>query len=677
MTWHLLLAGLCTWGAGAIFDMAAGTRWAPTRVLPYLAGVGGGGLVCAAGVLGVLGPASTADLGTILAMGHTLARIDGISGLFLTLTGALAACVSACLASWARPDRRPPRRATAAVYLLMLGSVTVILVAADVFTFLFAWEALTVAFYLLVGIRQTRRTRTPAAWVTVAVGKASGAALLIGFMLLAGRTGSYTIAAWAHVPPGGVHDAAYVLVVVGFAAKIGLVPLQIWLPVGYPAAPGPTRAAMAGIAANVGFYGLWRFLAVLGRPPVWLAVAVLVVGGATALVGIVFAGVQSDLNRVVAYSSVENAGLITVGYGVALAGAATGKPEMVAVGLLAASLQVLAHALAKTALFSAGSFFTDDWGTSNVDELRGVGYSHRWSGSVFAIGSLTLSGLPPTIGFVSEWFLLESLMQVFRLKPLELRLAMGAAGALVALTAGIAALTFVRLIGLTILGRPAGPSPRRDQVRDGGVLGRGGLAFLAVSCLGVSASAPWLFRYIADGLTPIVPASVTASSIKSPWVLQPVYHGFSILSPSWLAVVMPIGFVSVAIAATLVSRGRLIRVRRVPAWRSATAGVAGADRYSSFGYANALRHVLGNVLGSQREIVTVQEETDTGIPEATRVEARSLAVEPVETYLYRPARRALLTIAAAAKRLQAGRLDAYVAYMLVAFIAVLIVAAAI
>ncbi|HWG73645.1 MAG TPA: proton-conducting transporter membrane subunit [Acidimicrobiales bacterium] len=674
---HLLVAGLCAWAAGAVIGLAFDAGRSPTREVPYVAGMVGGALVCAAGVLSVLHRPTTLDLGSTLGVGRTLVRLDGLAGLFLTLTAALAVLVSACLVSWAHQPGRLTGHGTAAGYLVMLGSVTVIVVAGDAFTFLFAWESLTVAFYILVGVRRDRGAHPGAAWVTFGIGKASGAALLVGFLLLAGRTGSYTLAAWAHVSPGGLHDAAYVLVIAGFGAKVGLVPFHVWLPVGYPAAPGPIRAALAGLAANVGFYGLWRFLAILGRPPVWLAVVVLVAGGVTALLGIVFAGVESHLDRVVAYSSVENAGLITVGYGVALAGAATSHPRLVAVGLLAASLQVLAHAVAKTGLFAAGAFITADWGTGTLDDLRGVGHTHRWAGTCFGLGSLTLAGLPPTIGFASEWFLLEALMQEFRVGPLELRLAMAAAGALVALTAGVAALTFVRLLGLTILGRPFGPAPDPTMVTDGGIFGRAGLGLLAMSCVGLAAASPWVIRFIADGLAPVLPASTVLGALKSPWVLQPVFANFSILSPSWLSVVMPIGFLAVGAFTVALSRGRFLRVRRVPAWRSATTGVAGADSYSSFGYANVARHVLGNVLGTSRQTVTVEDVADTGTLEAGHVEARSTVVEPVETYLYRPGRRVLLALANAAKRLQSGRLDAYVAYMLVALIVVLAVVAAV
>lgn len=642
---------------------------------PYLAGAVGGGCVCAAGVLSVLGRPRVVDLGSTLGVGETLLRLDGLAGMFLTLTAGLGVAVSACLIGWRRVPGRLVGPGTAGGYLLLLGAVTVIIVAGDAFTFLFGWETLTVSFFILVGIRRDRRRHSRAAWVTFGVGKVSGAALLVGFLLLAGRTGSYTMSAWAHVGPGTLHDVAYALLVIGFGAKVGILPLQVWMPIGYPAATGPIRAALAGVAANVGFYGLWRFLGILGPPPAWLAAAVLVVGGVTALVGIVFAGVQSSLDRVVAYSSVENAGLIAVGYGVALVGASSDEPKLMALGLLAASFCVLAHAVAKTGLFASSALFTADWGTDNLDDLRGVGYTHRLAGITFALGSLSLAGLPPTIGFASEWFLLEALLQEFRTGSLGLRLAMAAAGAMVALTAGVAALVFVRLIGLTILGRPDGGSPERRAGNGGGPVGGPALGLLAACCIALAAALPWVTRFVADGLAPLVAPATVTQALRSPWVLQPVYADFSALSPSWLTVVMPIGFVAVGALALGLSRGSLLRIRRVPAWRSATAGVAGTDRYTSFGYANALRHVLGNILGTTREHVRTEESTEGGGAAPGHLEVRSKVVEPVETYLYRPARRWLLLAAGQAKRLQSGRLDAYVAYMLVALVVVLTVVA--
>ena len=466
------------------------------------------------GARATTGATTRIDITEVFGIGHNALRIDSLAGLFLTLLFAIAVCVSACFVSWVGPADRDHRRGTASGYVLLLGSVAVIICAADAFTFLFAWEMLTVSFYMLTSVTRAEARQAGAAWSTVSIGKVSGAALLFAFLLMAGRTHSLSIASWHAIGPGAVHDVAWALVVVGFGAKVGLVPLQVWIPVGYPAAPGPARAAMAGIAANVGVYGLWRFLGVLGRPPVWLVIAVLLVGGVTALLGITFAGVQGRLGRVIAYSSVENAGLIVTAYGVALTGSVVGSQALVAMGLLAATLQTVAHAIAKSALFTSLANVEAVTGTDELDALRGIGRRLRWSGAAFGAGAVTLAGLPPTIGFVSEWFILEALMQQFRVPGLAIRLGLAAAGALVALTTGLAALAFLRVIGLTFLGRPSNPSV--EVATEPGPLGKAGVVALGFSCLGLAAVSPWEIRYISRGLAPIVPRHATHRGAEVP-----------------------------------------------------------------------------------------------------------------------------------------------------------------
>ena len=397
---------------------------------------------------------------------------DRLSGLFLALTFGAAVPVSVAFASWAaRPDTAI-RRGLGASYALALGAVAVIMTARDAFTLLFGWETLTLAFYLLAGSERTKPGRAAAAQVTFAFGKVSGAALLTGLLLLATRSHSIMLASFAHVPGGAVRTTAYVLLLTGFAVKAGLVPFQIWLPRGYAAAPGTARAIMAGVCVNVAFYGMWRTLALLGRAPGWLVGGLLVLGALSALLGIAHAAVQNRLSRVIAYSSIENTGLIVTGFGVALTGAATGDRRLVAAGMLAATLQVVAHTVAKSLLFTSSAGIEAATGHDDLEELRGSvggrggGRGTPWSGfdrMGLAVGSLTLAGLPPTVGFVSEWFLLESLMQQFRVPGLGYRLVLALAGAAVALTVGFAGVTFVRLVGLIVLyrpgGRPAQPPP--------------------------------------------------------------------------------------------------------------------------------------------------------------------------------------------------------------------------
>jgi hydrogenase-4 component B len=669
----LLSTALSCFGLGVLIDVVCGVSHRAVRVAPYVLALAGSGCLFALGIHATTTRSTTINITDIFGVGHDVLRIDPLAGLFLTLLFALGLGVSGCYVSWAVPENRAYRRGSASGYLLLLAAVAVILCAADAFTFLFAWEILTVAFYILTSVTRAQRSQAGAAWSTVGMGKVSGAALLFGFLLMAGRSGSLLFASWHAIGPGAVHDVAWVLVVVGFGAKIGLVPFQVWIPVGYPAAPGPARAAMAGIAANVGVYGLFRFLEILGRPPVWLVMGVLLAGGVTALLGIAFAGVQSKLGRLVAYSSVENAGLIVTAYGVALTGSVVHSKALVAIGLLAAALQTIAHAIAKSALFVSLANVEAAVGTDDLDHLRGVGRRMRWSGATFGAGALTLAGLPPTIGFVSEWFILEALVQEFRVPGLAIRLALAAAGALVALTTGLAALAFLRVLALSILGRPASPAVAAS--RDKGLFGRGGLTALGVGCLGLAAVTPWEVRYIARGLAPVAPHSATLAALRSPWVLQPVFPGFSILSPSWLWVVMPIIFSSVLGGALILSRGRYLRVRRVASWHSATSGVSGPSAYTAFGFANPLRHVLANVLGTTRttSIVLIDDE---GEPASIHVETQTRVVEPVETYLYRPLRATTLSVARLAKKLQSGRLNAYVAYMLVALLIALALTAA-
>jgi formate hydrogenlyase subunit 3/multisubunit Na+/H+ antiporter MnhD subunit len=705
----LLAAGLSLLAAGGLWDLAAGTRWARLRGLPYLAGVAGAACLAVAGAGGVAGHPARLAAGGWLGAGTTGLVADRLSGLFLVIMFGAAAPVSLAFASWAGRPGAVGRRGLGAGYALTLGAVAVVVTAADAFTLLLAWELLTVGFYLLAGFERGRAGRPGGALITLALGRVSGAALLVGLLLLAVRSGSLDLASFAHVPGGAARSSAQALLITGFAVKVGLVPFQVWLPRGYAAAPGPARAIMAGVAVNVGFYGLWRTLALLGAPPAWLTGLLLVLAGLTALLGIAHAAVQPGLQRVIAYSSVENSGLILAGYGVALVGAAMHDARLAAAGLLAGTLQIIAHTVAKSLLFTTSAVIAPRGGSGlggpgdddDLDLLRGSARRLPWSGTGLAIGSLTLAGLPLTAGFASEWFLLEALMQQFRVPGLGYRLVLAIAGAAVALTVGFAGVTFVRLTGLVVLGppvAPAGGGTEPSASRDYGWLGRAAIVILSAGCLAAAALLPLVIRVAVAGLSPVVPRAVTVGALKSPWVVQPVFGGFSVLSPSWLWVVMPLLALAVLIFTRLAAGTRMTRIRRVPAWRSATAGVEGADCYTATGFANPTRRVLATVLHTRSEVhpLTVAPETsgraaparpdpETG-PAATGLAAAgpgapqqpgprlgytSDVIEVVEAYLYRPALRPVMTLVRAAKRLQSGRLDAYLAYMLIALIALL------
>jgi len=690
----LFAAGLILLAAAAAAGLAI-TAPGRARGVPYALGAAGSACLAVAGGFALAGRAVQLNvagwLGDPLPGQRALElSADRMSGLFLVMALGAAVPVSVAFASWAAgpgaaavspggttppnpPGERRGGRMLAEGYALALGATVVIVTAQDAFTFLFGWEALTGAFWLLAGASRADRDRAGAARVTVSFGKASGAALLTGLLLLATRSHSIALASFAHAPGGAARTTALVLLLAGFAVKAGLVPFQVWMPRGYAAAPGPARAVMAGVCVNVAFYGMWRTLALLGRPPGWLAGILLVLGGLAALLGIAHAAVSSRLSRVIAYSSVENSGLIITGFGVALTGAATGDQRLTAVGLLAATLQMVAHTAAKTLLFTSAAGLQAAAGSDDLEALHGMARRAPWSGAGLAVGAVTLAGLPPTAGFVSEWFLLESLMQQFRVQALGGRLTLAVAGAAVALTAGFAGVTFVRLVGMVVLGpHGAGGSQRCGEY---GRSGRLAVTVLAVFPLAIAALTPLEIRVIAAGLSPAVPGGLTMGALKSPWVLQPVFASFSILSPSWLWIELPVMLALVTLLAAGLSGRRLVRVRRVPAWRSATIGVQGADSYTPFGYANPTRRVLASVLHTRTGLEELapdeNDEAAGGTNSVPHLRYTSDVVEVVESWLYRPAARLFAAVVATAKRAQSGRLDAYLLYMLIALVAVI------
>ena len=681
----LVAAGLLLLAAGAAADLAAGSRRPAWRQVPYLGCAAGSACLAVAGAAAVAGQPVQLRTGAALGpvaggTGRLFAALPGLaadrlSGLFLLLAFAAATAISLALTSWAAGPDRAGGRGLGAASALALGAVAVILTARDTFTFLFGWESLTLAFWGLGGFRRRVPDRQMSALVTLAFGRISGAFLLAGLLLLVTRSGTLTLAGLGHAPAGPARSTATVLLLAGFAVKVGLVPFQVWLPRGYAAAPGPARAIMAGVAVNVGFYGLWRTLALFGPPPAAVIDILLVLASVTAVLGIAHAAVQGSLQRVIAYSSVENTGLILAGFGVALVGAAVANRSLLAVGLLAATLQLIAHTAAKSLLFVSSASLRAADGSDDLDGLRGSARAAPWSSTGLAVGSLTLAGLPLTAGFVSEWFLLEALMQQFRVPGLADRLVLAVTGAAIALTAGFAGVTFVRLIGLVVLGRPVRGQPGTG--RDPGPAGRIGITALAVACLGLAAVAPLEIRVIGLGLSPVLPGPAITAALKSPWILQPVFAGFSILSPSWLWLAMPALFILVLAFAWTASGRRMFAVRPVPAWRSATAGVSGRASYTAFGFANPARRLLAAVLHTRADVTRIDEPAGlAGEDERdhlAHVNYSSDVIEVTEHYVYLPLRRPFAFLVRQALRLQSGRLDAYLAYMLIALAAVLAV----
>jgi formate hydrogenlyase subunit 3/multisubunit Na+/H+ antiporter MnhD subunit len=598
------------------------------------------------------------QLGGWLGFGQTALRADGLAGIFLALTGLTGAAVS--LAYTGLPAGR---------WLTGLGSTLLLFVAVAIgsdnaFLFFLAWEAITVCIYLIASAGGDRADLL-AGYLTGGLAKIGGAALLAAFGLLYAHTHSFSLDVWAHASlAAGTRSVLFALFLVCFATKVGVIPLQGGLPAGYGSAPR-LGAASLSVALCAGFYGLWRFeFQILGPLPAWCGDALLILGGITALTGIVYALTQDNLRRFLGYSTVEHAGVVVVGLGVALLGHAAHMPTLAAAGLLAATLHVCAHNLAKTLALIGIDRVEQATGKRTIDPLGGL--SRRLPASALALGvsSLTLAAIPPLGGFVSEWFTFEALLQAFRMPTLLSRLLCALAAAALALTAGLGLLAFAKYYSFIFLG------PAREKLAALREPSRWplGIGALGVLTLFLGTLAPWEIHVLGSGLRELLGFDVASTVISHPLVLGPVFKEFSVLAPTWLSIVLP-AYALLAILIVRATRGRSVRlspVRRAPVWVTGSGAELSAVQYRPSAYSNPMRVILRGPLGYRTRLTATGDEN-----EAPRLALDTRVVFAISRFLYAPVTALALRIAERVRALQSGSLSAYLLYMLIALIAAL------
>lgn len=624
-----------------------------------------GALAAAAGaaLLGLTGFVAAAGwsfahlhIGSWLGFGASSLLTDRLGGVFLALVGVTGAAVSLALAE------HPPRRLVGSLHALLLLALALVIGADQAFLFLLAWEAVTVSIFLIAGAERERPGTLVAAYFGGTMNKLGGGSLLAAFALMYAHTGSFSFAAWADAAAGlgsGLRGTVFALLLVGFGTKIGLLPFQGPLPLGYAAAPGAASASLS-VALNVGFYGLWRLVFDLLRPAsAWQGELVLVVGALGGLVGILYAIGQDEVKSFLGFSSVEHAGIVLIGFGVALIGQSVHEPKLAAAGILAATLHLVMHGVGKTLAFVAADRVERTAGGA-MGALGGLGRQLPRTAAGFGLAVVTLAAIPPFGGFVSEWFTFEALLQGFRLEAAETRLLMALAAALLALTAGLALLAFAKLFGGIFLGAPRSA---RGAVREPSAPAAGvGLLALTACLLGVVA--PWEIRWLGRGFLDVLGFDLSHTTISHPLVLGPVYPGFSVLAPTWLAIALP-GF---ALASFALVRATLRpSSREAPPWTSGSAVTVSAVQYTPASYSNPIRVVLRGLYGFTRRLDAAPSRS--GLPASLTLETR--IVPAFEHYLYSPLTAVALRLSSRVRRLQGGSLSLYLAYMLIVLIVVL------
>ena len=617
--------------------------------------------VLGAGVI-VARPSVQASAGEVLGFALIHVHIDSLSGLFLIALGlAGVACSLFGIGYEAHPGPVPDR--TAAAYPVFLASLLLVFGADDAFAFLFAWELMALSSALLVVGSHPNAAVARAGYVYLALTHLATAALVIGFAVVAAAAGSTSFGSFgsaAVTMSPTARDVVFVLLLIGFGTKAGAIPFHIWLPQAHPVAPAHVSALMSGVMIKAGIYGIIRLgIEILGPGAEWWGLLVLAIGVASAVLGVLYALMEHDLKRLLAFHSIENVGIILIGLGVALVAASDGATALAALALTAALFHTLNHALFKSVLFLAAGSIQSAAGSRDLNLLGGLARAMPVTALAFGIGAAAISGLPPLNGFASEWLTFQGLIGAGSNDGLSLvarstvLLAVGGLG----LTAALAVACFVKATGMSFLALPR--SQAAADARETSQTMRVAMAVLAVACVGVGIAAGPVASLIGR-ISATILGQVEAPAI-----------GDAVVGSNAVYAAAPLGLFVIVLASLawfVGARGRA--TRRAATW---TCGIAPepAFEYTATSYAKLIRLYFGAVLRPTRE---VSVELHPGTPFPRTIRYRGEVSQVIDDRLYRPLHRAAIGAAQLARRLQSGSLQLYVAYAVAALVGLLLVA---
>ena len=532
-------------------------------------------------------------------------RLDALAAFFLAVVNLGGAAASVYGLGYGQHEQAPRR--VLPFFPAFLAGMNLVVVADDAFSFLLAWEFMSLSSWALVMAHHRERANAHAGYVYLVMASFGTLSLLLAFGLLAGPSGGYAFEAIrnAHLPPG-TSALVLALVLLGAGSKAGLVPLHVWLPLAHPAAPSHVSALMSGVMTKVAVYGFVRIVFdLLGPPEWWWSVVVLVLGGATAVLGVLYAVMQHDLKRLLAYHTVENIGIIFIGLGLALAFLANAMSLAAALALTAAVPRPQPFAVQEPAVLRFGRG-ADATGERDMEHLGGLIHRMPLTACAFLVGSAAISALPPLNGFASEWLTFQAILVSPDVPQWSLKLLVPAVGAGLALSAALAAACFVKAFGVTFLGRPRTPAAERahevDRFSLAAMFGLAGLCFLAGVFPGL----------VMDALSPVVMALTGGARLPvqttMPWLtVVPLSAGRS--SYNGLLVLLFIAF-SAAAAAYAIHRFASHAVRRAPPWDCGFPDPSPITQYSAGSFAQPIRRVFGTLAFRAREEVDMPAPGD-------------------------------------------------------------------
>ena len=626
------------------------------------------GLILGAACLGA-GPAPTVAASFLPLTGFML-RIDGLSALFLVVIGVVGAAVAVYGFGYsAAYEGRYSLRMLGAMLNVLLLSLSVQVMADNALTFLIAWEVMSLSAYAMVLTEHDQPGTIRAARWYIGVTHAGFAALVAMFLLLSAGdlTTSFTAMRSVSLSPG-VRDAAFALGLFGFGSKAGIVPLHVWLPMAHPVAPSHVSALMSGVVIKMGVYGLLRLtIDLLGNGPAWWGGLVLGLGTVSALLGVLYALMEHDLKRLLAFHSVENIGIIFIGLGAGLMFQSLALPTLAALGIVAGLYHTINHACFKGQLFLGAGSVLHAIGTRNMEEMGGLIKRMPRTALCFLVGACAISALPPLNGFVSEWLVFQALLGGSAIPQPEVAVIMPIAVAMLALTSGLAAACFVKAFGITFLAIPR--SREAEHAHEAPPSMQTGMAVLVLACVGLGLAPSFAVRAFGAalaGLERFGSADVTFTLGLPVRVPGPVGEMSSPLLA--LGLLLLLGLVPLGLRLAGVDR----RLRIGDTWGCGRIGQTARMEYTATAFAEPLRRVFAELYRPTRDLSIDFHPASKYFVQS--IEYRSEIHPWFERMLYDPLLHVLGIGATWTRRLQGGSLHLYLAYMTFALLVLLTVA---
>lgn len=585
-------------------------------------------------------------------------RLDALSGVFLILLGATSAGISIFAAGYFRRGEGTAPGLMCLQYHLFLASMGFVLLADDAYAFMLAWETMALSSYFLVttqhGIPEIRK----AGFLYLVMAHLGAIAILLSFGILQGGTWHFTFDAMraAHLDPNGA-TIAFCLALIGFGAKAGLVPLHVWLPEAHPAAPSPVSALMSGIMLEMALYGMIRVsFDLLGLPLWWWGLLPLFLGLFSALYGVVFAAAQTDMKRLLAYSSIENIGIMFTGLGLAIVFAGVGMRAAAALTLIAVMYHAMNHAFMKSLLFLGTGAVLHATGERNLGHLGGLIHRMPWVAWLTLVGVLAIAGLPPLNGFVSEWLLLQSFLLAYQVPHPFINMLLPLGAALLALAAALAGYVMVKFFGVIFLGQPRETALQRAH--DAGFAERLGLMWLALGCVLLGFFPTTVISQFSIVTQQLGLGGLPASAAPW-WLLVPIPERESSYAPLvFFAVIL----VVVVLAIFNVRLFYHQRIRRAPAWDCGFGGLNSRMQDTAEGFGQPIRHLFQPLFDIVRELPS---------PFDSKPKYRLEIGDRFWRALYQPLGPLVRRVADKVAWLQQGRIATYLLYSFVTLVVLL------